>query len=262
MNMSSKSDSHAFGVTSFDIASFDINKLEKYVKILTDNYKLKLNDLDNHPQVNQSYDAISSIIHNNNNNNSSKLINLILAQYRPSQIIPETVGSFLFGCFQQTYGDIPSECSPLCAYNISNDKGLTLEKCDSQIHIQYLDSVPLDGKSRFIKLGVSGSKQGYIFVNLDFLGFTQSEREYFKSEGLSRIQVLVTKDSKHHTVLKMRNVEDVPIIEHKNGFDFVTSEQSMTNSNKTDDQGVDDNAYIYIILAVIIVATITIMYNR
>lgn len=245
--------------TNFDLKNFDINKLERYVKILTDNYKLKIDELQEHPQVSQSYKAIDTIIQNNNNN--TKLINLILKQYRPSQIVPETVGSFLFGCFQQTYGDIPAECSPLCAYNISNDKGLTLEKCDSQIHIQYLDTVPLDGKSRFIKLGASGSKQGYIFVNLDFLGFTYNEKEYFKADGLTRIQVLFTKDSKHHTVLKMRSIDDIPIIEHsKDGLDFVTSDPSTVDNKENNN--IDDNAYVYIILAIIIVAAMAMVYNR
>jgi len=237
--------------------TFNLKTLEKYIKILTDNYTLKLNELDNHPEINTSYHAINEI------SEKDDIINLILKQYRPSQIMPETIGSFLFGCFQQTYGDIPAECSPLCAYSIrNNDDDVALEKCNSQIHIQYLDDISDDGISRFIKLGKSTSTQGYIFVKLNFMGFTFKEREYLRENGLYKVQLLVTKDSKHHTVIKMRDIDDLPIIEkNKSGQVYLSSESNMKDSTETHEE-LDENTYVYIVLAVIIVGIMIVVYNK
>lgn len=248
--------------------SFDLQKLEKYIKILTDNYKLKLNDLEKHSDIKDSYEHINNITIDDNVQDD--LVLLISKQYRPSQIMPDTVGSFLFGCFQQTYGDIPSECSPLCAYSINNGENVSMQKCDSQIYIQYLDDPRTGGPGghggaedqRFIKLGNSSSPQGYIFVKLNFLGFTLQEKEYFKEQGIYRIQVLVTKDSKHHTVLRMRNLDEIPVIEKSGSNYYINSSSAMntedafkegahsTSANEATDE---DVTYVYIILAIIII---------
>lgn len=240
--------------------TFDVNKLQQYVKILTDNYKLKIDAIPEDPKIKESYAFIDDLIRSGPEGSKSELIKLIRDQYRPSQIVPETVGSFLFGCFQQTYGDIPAECSPLCSYGILNGDGLTLERCDSQIHIQYLDQIPEDEKPRFIKLGRSKSGQGYIFVNLDFLGFTHNEKKYLVDNGLSKVQILVTKDSKHHTIIKMREINDIPIIEYTGGHSFVTSDKDERSEKH--ELLSDDNSYMYMIFAFIIVVVIAFAYNR
>jgi len=245
------------------MSDFDIKQLEKYVKLLTDNYKLKIDDLSNYPSVNNSYHTINSMIQDSFRKNN--IVDIILRQYRPSQIVPETVGSFLFGCFQQTYGDIPSECSPLCAYSISNNNSTTLERCNSQIHIQYLDYSYEMNNVRFIKLGRSESNQGYIFVNLNFMGFTHEEKEYFRENGLIKVQVLVTKDSKHHTIFKMRDLNDIPIIEHtKMGQEYLISDNINSESEFEYINSInsDDNSYVYIILAIIIVSIVVMSYNK
>lgn len=244
-------------------SKFDSKKLEHYVKVLTDNYRLKIGDLQDYPEINKSYNVINDLTINPDKKDN--IVKLLLKQYRPSQIVPETVGSFLFGCFQQSYGDIPSECSPLCSYGIRNDDGLILQQCNSQIHIQYLEDIPSNGESRFTKLGRSTSKQGYIFVNLNFMGFTTREKEYFENNGLQKMQVLVTKDSKHHTILKMRDLNDIPIIEKsKTGEIVLTSEQNTVESYSNEIVvREDENAIMYIAMAIIIViAVVAVSANR
>jgi hypothetical protein len=236
--------------------SSDIKVLEKNIKVLTDNYTVKLEEIEGYPDINNSY----SIINDKITYNKDDIIKLILKQYRPSQILPETVGSYLFGCFQQDYGDIPSECSPLCAYGIKNNDDLTLENCTNQIYIQYLDD-SINSSPRFTKLGKSNSTQGLVFVKLNFIGFTTNEREYFRRNGIYKLQVLTTKDSKHHTILKMRSIDDIPIIEQKNGQSFLTSNNSMEEySTEINDllssANSEDNNYLYVVLAVVIIGFI------
>lgn len=226
----------------------DIHKLEKYVKILTDNYQLKLSEIRDYPQIEYSY----NIINNSNFSNNEELINTILKEYRPSQLMPNTIGSFLFGCFQNTYGDIPAECSPLCAYSIKQDNSLRVNKCENQIFVQYND----DSNLRFVKLGNCESKQGYAFVYINFLGFTQEEKKYFESQGIYKLQLLVTKDSKHHTVMKMRDLHDLPTIEKdEDGIDYATRLSLDQEEQK------DENTMIYIMISIVIIAMV-VMYSQ
>src|SRR5688572_28458408 len=37
---------------------------------------------------------------------------------KPSQLIPKTVGSFLFGCLQSNYGEVDKTSSPFCVNSL------------------------------------------------------------------------------------------------------------------------------------------------
>ena len=71
-------------------SKFDSKKLEHYVKVLTDNYGLKIGDLQDYPEINKSYNVINDLTINPDKKDD--IVKLLLKQYRPSQIVPETVG--------------------------------------------------------------------------------------------------------------------------------------------------------------------------
>src|SRR5438046_7808759 len=95
----------------------DFKKLEHYIKILSSNYSLKLDDLTTKPEIEKYYNVVNNMIKTNRDD----IADLILRQYRPSEIFQETIGSFLFGCFQYNYGDVPPECSTLCSIGFQNE---------------------------------------------------------------------------------------------------------------------------------------------
>ena len=232
----------------------DIKKLEYYIKVLTDNYTIKLDEINKYPAINDSYIEVTEI----EPQQKDDIRQLILKQYRPTQILPETVGSYLFGCFQNNYGDIPAECSPLCASGIKNNDDLVMEKCQNQIYMQYLDEVPEKG-SRFVKLGKSKATQGFAFVKLNFIGFTLDEKEFFMNNGVYKIQILVTKDSKHHTILKMRDINDIPIIEGNRGQYYLTTNSTEEYSERVIQTEDSDGTYVYIALAIMIIGIMLVM---
>ena len=239
-----------------------MNNLEKNIKTLTDNYQIKLRDIRFHPNIRKSYDVVKQYLNtlkSSNNINYIDFINMIIKQYRPSQLIPDTVGSFLFGCFQQTYGDIPMECSPLCAFSISDSTDTTI-KCQHQMWIQYIDS----GNFRFIKLGKSIDSIAYIFVHLNFTGFTFNEIYNFKEHGILKMQILITKESKHHTIIKMRSINDLPIIEQSeaDGSLKITSESYPDDVDNNYSSPSIENEYIYLLIASIIVIIIIINLQK
>ena len=157
---------------------------------------------------------------------------------------------------QQNYGDVPIECSPLCAYGIKIDEELEVKRCQNQIYVQYSDEI----NSRFFKLNDNESRLAYLFVHINFMGLTHNEKKFFKSNGVYKLHILLTHNSKHHTVVKMRDLEDIPTIEEYEGVNYMTSDNySVANSIENNDA---DNAYLYIILSVAVIIIIAAAYSR
>jgi len=230
----------------------DKDKLETYVKILTNNYQLKFREANQNPDISN----IINIISRENQINNHTLIPTILKEYRPSQLLPDTIGSFLFGCLQQTYGDVPLECSPLCAYGIKDNNELEIKKCQHQIYVQYNEEL----NNRFFKLNDNYSKHAYLFVHLDFMGLTPKEKQFFKDNGVYKIHVLLTHNSKHHSIIKMRDIDDLPNIENFEGINYATSESSLVTNIKENDE--TENVYLYVIISIAMIVILAAAYNR
>ena len=59
----------------------------------------------------------------------------ILDSLKKGNIGPDTVGGFLFGCFQDSYGDVVNKyCSPVCISGIQPSKA-DVVKCEAQVWV-------------------------------------------------------------------------------------------------------------------------------
>jgi hypothetical protein len=217
-----------------------MNNVEHHIKILTDNYKINLNDIQKFPIVYNAYENINIYLYNTQMGGIEyqRLINIILKQYRPSNILPNTIGSFLFGCFQETYGDVNSSCSPLCMNSIQKDPYKKSISCDNQIWIQTDNDYD---NIRFRKLGTSKCKNphAYVYVKINFEGFNLSEINEFKRNGISKIQLMVTYGLKHHNITKMIDIDKLPIIEDK----IVLSDNTHYYTHNITVSGMEDETY-------------------
>jgi hypothetical protein len=231
--------------------SINRERLEKYIKILTDNYQLKFSDIEKDSKL----DIAMRTIEEANNKGDLELPGSILKQYRPSELRPDTIGSFLFGCLQQTYGDVPMECSPLCAYGIKSNDEMEVKKCSNQIYVQYTNEL----NNRFYKLYECDSRQGYLFVHINFMGITKREKKFFIDNGIYRLQILVTHNSKHHTVIKMRDIDDIPIIEEFDGIFYTASEAHYSDEENIDES---NNAVYYILISIAVLLVMAAAYGR
>ena len=218
--------------------------IENDVKLLASNYRYNLEDIDSFPELNKAYDHVRSGEHD-----KQSIIKAILKQYRPSHIEPGTVGCYLFGCFQQTHGEISSNCSPLCMDSIQNSD-MSVTNCRYQIWIQTYE----DGYTRFKKLGNNNnSDKSYIYVNQTFTGFYPSEFNIFKKAGIEQAQIMVTTGLKHHSITKMSRLENLPINSTEN-----TSIRYLTpkSENISFDDGNDNMIYYIAIAAVFVIIVV------
>lgn len=131
------------------------------------------------------------------------LIDLIKDQYRPVDIIPGTIGSYLFGGIQKSYGDVPMECSPLHYYGIKNSD---FDSCTSNVWIQKSEQ----GDNRFVQImKYPNSINSYVFISDSFVGFTKRELKTISKSGTSKLATYKTSRSQHYISSKITPIDEI-----------------------------------------------------
>ncbi len=209
-----------------EVTSSDLNKAIEHLASLHD---VSLDHLGLDQELSRCYHLVKWVDSVWAGTSAHKELDKIIGQqFRPTEVKQYTIGSFLFGCYQITYGDIPRDCSPLCVGQVDSK-----QLCPQQIWIQKEN----DGKNRFIRVKSEDSDKGYIYLNDNFKGFTLSEINLLKESRLKEAKLLQTKRGKHFVFYPMTNIDELPVINvKKNWINF-------TGSNQIDDG--DDNNFIW-----------------
>ena len=148
----------------------------------------------------------------------------------PSTISPGTLGSFLFGCTGDTYGDVSNKfCSPLCVgsllpskQSISNktkpispftDFASPTENNDELCSVQV---ITIKGNKLFRdERSNVQSPNAYIFIEYPntFNGFTRDQIYQLKQLGINTVSVYDIHERKHSVVVGTTSVDQLRINE-------------------------------------------------
>lgn len=207
----------------------DLGKIQENISYMNDNHYINLNNINTDINLKNAYNYIKYINDNIDNFDISlnSFVDVIISQFRPSEIKSNTIGSFLFGCFQSSHGDIDSSCSILCNNSIKNPYNSSINACKEQIWIQSSKH----GKHRFkhLESSSSDSHRCNIFLLSSFNGFTDSEIDMFQDSGIVIAQGMITKYSQHHIIFKMKSIEKLPMIDEE--FNIIYNKDN-NNINK------------------------------
>ena len=243
---------------------FNFDEIRKNIDVLTENNTLKVDQLAIFDDIYKAYEYIKLFVSLPDKFEGytelyEQMISYILQSYRPSMIVPGTIGSFIFGCFQQTYGDIDQACSPLCHDSIQRTAYNKSIVCTNQIWIQITPDI--FGDTRFVKLkNDCKAMTAYIYVDKSFEGFTLSEITNFKKEGLSQAQVMVTHALKHHIINKMTSINSLPL-----SGAYSESSQRMSISFRSESSFMEElegNIWIYVMVGVGIIIIAVTLYRQ
>lgn len=147
----------------------------------------------------------------------TKVVDMINSLHRPSRIIPGTIGSYIWGCFNNYYGDVGRGCSALCTNSIPN---LESEDCQYQI---WCESPSGDSNLRtfsesnanlirtLTKQSDAITNKAYIYVNDGWKSFTQNNIDKLRENGIRYATVLNTENSKHDVLLSMVSLDELPV---------------------------------------------------
>ena len=168
-----------------------------------------------------------------------ELQKLIKQRHRPTEIEVNTVGSYLWGCFQNYYGnDLNQNCSPLCYGSIFQTKETNNEKCQYSIWV-YNDN-------KLENTFDTSSSKAYIYVDENWEGFRKRDIDKLKEKGILFASIFITFNSQHKNIISMTSIDDLPII--KEYFDIIVEKTS--------------NAWYYWIVLLFIIIFIVMIYFK
>ncbi len=240
-----------------DIFSISLEDLGRSIEVLASNHWQNIDLLPDDHEVSKAYQILRLAVTMLEGTDRYKIINkLILKQFRPSELSSGTVGSFLFGCFQESYGDVEKSCSPLCIDGVKSGK---MKRCGYQVWIQRNEPTRPNDKSkknsklgnlevcrRFVRIKADeDASKAIIYVNSDFKEFTKNEIDNYRKSGVLMASVMITKGSKHHRVIRMTSVDNLPIEGNK-----VNSKDNQVSETRHEDLSISDNTTNYGIMLV------------
>lgn len=205
-----------------EIIDVDLSDMRDAISNMSSYYNENISNIKPGHKLYKNYNYINKISKNLFNiynetkdisNTYESFISTLMNEFKPSEIKSNTVGSFLFGCFQDSYGDVDKSCSIVCNDGVQNPyhvKG----SCKEQIIIQTKSKIK-KYTSRFerLKSSPTDSHKAYIFLYSNFSGFTEHELDQLNDYGILMVEGLTTKYSQHHLVFKMRMIDDLPLME-------------------------------------------------
>jgi len=169
--------------------------MEEAIEILAKNYNQSL--------TNPKLAPYKEIVEKNKKN--PLILEYISKQYRPISIREGTFGSYLWGCSQNFYGNVNKNCSVLCADSLNFDLNESTENQTCQYQIWSYDK-----NLKLITPKISSSR-AYIYVPENWEYFKKSDIDILKSKEIQFVSILITKESKHITLIPMTSIENIPI---------------------------------------------------
>jgi len=187
------------------VNSINYKRLKHNIDFLSKFPELELSKIRENEQINNKYNEVQSVlIMSKDNKEMQNNIKRILDKlYQPSVLIPNTLGSFIFGCQQVDYGDVNKHCSYLClnTWNTNN-------KCNFHVFVQMTSN----NEDRFIFKNNSDSDKCLVYIKDDFVGFYQHELDKLIHYKVKSVCLLTTYDSKHFKVNDFQSLSSIPKI--------------------------------------------------
>lgn len=190
----------------------------------------------------------------NTNDNVSIILNRIMDKfdvykliieklYQPLIIKPNTIGSLIYGCLNNNYGDVDKYCSPLCDNFIG---------CDNNVYL-YMDKKLI---SKYIN---NNSNVAYIFTDDINIEFNDDDINTLYKDNIKYIQLVINKYNKHYFYNLPISINMFKI---KSTYEYSNTINDDNINNNTIDKHeiVDNNLNSYIIIVIILLIIIFLLY--
>lgn len=219
--------------------------LKTHINYLASVSELELTKISENKKIKLSYNIVLDyLLKSKDDKKIRKYIKKIISNlYQPTEIIPNTIGSFIFGCNMNDYGDIDKFCSILC---LDSWKCTHKIKCNQNVIVQ----VTSQGEDRFIFKNETDSEKCFVYIKDKFNGFYDHELEKLYNHKIKYVQIMTTEKSKHFKINEFVLLSSIPKL-------------TIVKSN-TDiiDNLSDDSGLILIFCAILIIIIIFLFVFR
>lgn len=153
---------------------------------------------------------------------------IIKSQYRPSNIVNDTIGSFLFGKHLEYYGEIPKECSPIYLNSLSDN--FNNNCCNKQVWIR-------KSKNQLYKLPSAGrnERSAYLFTDEPILDISNTEKDILDTHGVLEVILMYYENgiykefTKFYTNTRNMTTKNINKEKKKKYFEEIQAEKNYMN---------------------------------
>lgn len=232
--------------------------LRKTVSFLSKNYKESLNTPKK--DLKTVLDKFMRFYDKANKKSKTYVYQLISKEPRPTNLYPDTIGSYLFGCQQRNYGSLPKRYSALCHSNIDGT-GVSNHPVGIQLWIQKDKKTP-----RFRQMNNEISDTAYMFVNKNFDAFYKDEIDILIRNGVEKVFIFTTQYNIHLAYQPLEKIfqnEEMHMIPLKSlPVHHDTSDGDDTFRWNHSENKTRLNYTLFIIFAVVLILIFLIAYRR
>ncbi len=183
-----------------------MKSIESAVSYLNGYLNTYLDDVPRKSKLNKHFTYLKSIDFTKKQN-MKKLDKAINHSFRPTTLTPDTIGSFLFGCRQNTYGDVSKECSPLCINSLPSDTQQMY--CENEVYeLNPYNHASSDNRLKLIHQ--NDSYKGSVFVENHFDGFNNEEINTLRRQGVGSVDLYNTDNSRHWCIGQDLSLNQLP----------------------------------------------------
>lgn len=219
------------------IEDFNKSSISESIRILAKNINVSIDDIDKKHILYYHYHYILA----QNEKYNSYIISILDTITKPSILIPNTIGSFLFGKYQKYFGSIPRECSQIFIDSIKNKN---FKKCEWQVWIH-------TDVNNLKQLENVNSQFGYLIVNKKFSGLNDYEINKLINSGLKELNILLFSNGTY-TIL-YDNYKLVKPEKYNFLYDNLDKIQLLPTKNKEKDSKYYNFYYLIILLILIFI---------
>ena len=213
------------------LITLELDDLSNSIKLLADNSDVNLNTIPHSDPIYKAFEFVKLAVALFYDTDQYSLITDLISNYpSPPHILPNTAGSFLFGCSQSNYGDVTNRfCSPICIQNIPPSKSLSLVSCCPHQVWSSLD--PSNISFTQLSNPSNTNNSAYVYVYLPFNGFSNDTISLFKRHNINLIQVYSLQNSIHHSIIPPTSIDDLALLNPSTPPTSNTNLPSSTTTN-------------------------------
>ena len=168
-------------------------------------------------KITPNHHCYQDLIYVKNYSHNDIYIETLQSMSHPTQLIPGSVGEYLWGKVQNNYGQIISYCSP----SYINSHGEIDKDCEYQIWIQY--------DKRFECINNNNNSHAYVILNKSDNHFISTKNaQIMKNNGVYTFDLLKSKLRKYYFIEKDLNINQFIYEEKKDNIKESDQRQIIT----------------------------------
>lgn len=186
-----------------------LSEFDASLKLLAKNHHVRIDKMS--PELRESYLRVKHTVTTFHGSPAYAIVKQTIAKLvKPSKLEPETLGSYIWGCVQECYGDVNKYCTPLCINSIPSETDES-PSCNHHIITREIDE---DGKVDLVCLNCNKNSDDTIhtailYSNEDIDALTGQEIRFIKNLGISQLAIMIKDGYKYQRKLEMTPIDRI-----------------------------------------------------